>query len=184
MALRNLLVAAAIAAFASPASAAVLVVGNSSARMCYEAADAPTLPTASDLARCNSALADDALTSADIVATRVNRGIVLLRRHRVDDALADFDVAMRIDPNEPEAYLNKAIALLGLQHNDQALQLFDSAIAHNTRRPDLAYFGRAIANETLGNIRAAYDDYRQASVIRPGWRDPQIELTRFRVAGR
>jgi tetratricopeptide (TPR) repeat protein len=184
MAIRHIALAGALAGLALPASAAILVIGNSSARLCYEAADAPLMPSPTDIARCDSALADDNLGSADTVATYVNRGILRLRRGQTNDAIADFDSATRLDPSQPEAYLNKGIALLRLENSDGALRLFDAAIAHNTRRPELAYFARAIANEMLGNVRAAYNDYRQASQISPNWREPQVELTRFRVVSR
>ena len=64
--------------------------------------------------------------------------------------------------------------------------LFDSgpeeyAFERNTTRPALAHYGRAIANETMGNLNAAYRDYTAASRIAPEWREPRQELARFRV---
>jgi len=184
MAFRRIVLAAAVATFAIPASAAVLVIGNSSARLCYEAADSNLVPTPAALGYCDSALTNDTLTTDDTVATHVNRGILLMRRHQIDNAIADFDTAMQLDPDQPEAYLNKGVALLQMENYGEALGLFNTAIARNTRRPEIAYYGRAIANETLGHVRAAYNDYRQASQISPNWREPQIELTRFRIVSR
>ena len=121
------------------------------------------------------------MSAHDTVATHVNRGILRLRRNQIDAAIADFDQAIRLDPRQPEAYLNKGAALIRLNNPTEALRLFTVAIEYHTRRPEIAHFGRAIANESLGNVRAAYDDYRRASELDPDWSDPQTELRRFRV---
>jgi tetratricopeptide (TPR) repeat protein len=171
-------------AFAAPAGASIVVLGNSDARMCYEAADRPAYPTVQDVRRCDEALQLGALSNYEIVATHVNRGILRLRRGQADASIADFDRAIQLDPNQPEAYLNKGAALLRRQNAGEAMGLFTIALERNTTRPALAHYGRAIANETLGNISAAYRDYTAASRIDPNWREPRAELTRFRVVER
>lgn len=178
---RNLLIAALLGAVAAPAGASVLVIGNSSAQACYEAADSNLQPDSGDLQSCDHALRNEALDAHDVVATHVNRGILRLRRNQVDLAMADFDSAIRIDPNEPEAYLNKGAVYIRMENPRAALPLFSAALERNTSRPELAHYGRAIANETLGNVREAYDDYRRASELRPNWEEPRVELRRFRV---
>ena len=175
------LFAAAALLAASPAAGAVSVIGNSYARMCYEAAEARS-PSMVALRHCDEALREDSLSHADMVATFVNRGILKARGGNVDQAIADYDEALSRDPDQPEAYLNKGFALLHLP--DAALQakpMFDTALAKKTRRPELAYYGRAVANELTGQVSAAYRDYRQASRLDPKWRDPKVELARFKV---
>lgn len=182
MSIGRTLIAAALAATAVPAGAAVTVIGSSSARMCYEAADAHIMPSRDSLGRCDEALATENLSDYDTVATYVNRGIVKLRLGDSDAAIVDFDSALARDPNQAEAYLNKGIALLRKPNRwAQAMPLFDTAIAKKTRRPALAYYGRGVANELGGNVKQAYYDYREASRIEPDWRDPRQELTRFSV---
>ena len=175
------LAAAALAAFSVPALGSVVVVGNSSARQCFEAADSPLPPTVADVRTCDTAFTQEALSQRDIVATHVNRGILRLRRGAVDEAIADFDAAIRLDPRQPEAYLNKGAALIRSENPAEALGLFTVALERNTARPEIAHFGRAIANEELGNVRAAYNDYRRASELDPDWDEPRTELARFRV---
>jgi tetratricopeptide (TPR) repeat protein len=181
MAKARYLVAALFAAVSVPAFGSVIVVGNSSARMCYEAADSPSQPTLRNVRDCDTALTEEAMSQHDRVATYVNRGILRLRRGQVDEAIADFDEAMSLNPRQPEAYLNKGAALIRLENPSEALQLFTAALEFNTARPEIAHFGRAIANEELGNVRAAYHDYRRASELDPNWQDPRTELARFRV---
>ena len=182
MSIGRTLIAAALAATAVPAGAAVTVLGSSSARMCFEAADAKILPSRDSLGRCDEAMSNENLSDFDTVATYVNRGIIKLRLGQSDAAIADFDSALARDPNQPEAYLNKGIALLKKPDGwAQAMPLFDTALAKKTRRPALAYYGRGVANELGGHVREAYHDYREASQLEPNWRDPRQELTRFTV---
>lgn len=168
-------------AAAAPASGSVMVLGNTDARMCFLAADSPMLPLARDVRRCDNALTRDNITAYEVVATHVNRGILRLRRGQVDLAIADFDRAIALDPDQPEAYLNKGAALLRRENAGEAMGLFTIALERNTTRPALAHYGRAIANETMGNLNAAYRDYTAASRIDPEWREPRQELARFRV---
>ncbi len=176
------LFAAAALLAATPALGAVSVIGNSAARSCYLAAESRGAPTQDVLRFCNDALHREALTGNELVATFVNRGILKARLGNLDEAISDYDAALSRDPDEPEAYLNKGFALLHLSESgDQARPLFDSALAKKTRRPELAYYGRGVAHEMSGQVRAAYMDYRQASRIDPKWRQPRLELTRFKV---
>ena len=176
------LFAAAAMLVASPAIGAVTVLGNSSARLCYEAAESRSNPHIAALRTCDQAMRDEALSDYDRVATLVNRGILKARLGKVDDAIVDYDAALNRDPNEAEAYLNKGFALLHVPDAArQAMPMFDSALEKKTRRPELAYYGRAVANELSGEVRAAYEDYRQASLLDPKWKDPKADLARFRV---
>jgi tetratricopeptide (TPR) repeat protein len=183
---RNLLLAAAAAAaaFAAPASAGIMVLGNTDARLCFEAADSDLMPAQRDIRRCDDALRNDNLSGYETVATHVNRGILRLRRNLVEEAIVDFDRAITLDPNQPESYLNKGAALIRRNNPAEAVNLFTVALERNTTRPALAHYGRAVAQEELGNVAAAYRDYRRASELDPAWREPRIELTRFRVTSR
>jgi tetratricopeptide (TPR) repeat protein len=185
MTIGRIIIAAALAALAVPAGAAVTVLGSTSARMCFEAADSIMAPSRDGVSYCDHALAEENLSDYDTVATYVNRGILKLRMGKSDLAIADFDLALARDPNQPEAYLNKGVALLRKPDGwAQAAPLFDAALAKNTRRPALAYYGRGVANELAGHVKEAYSDYREASRIEPKWRDPRVELTRFSVRDR
>lgn len=176
------LFAAAALLVASPAVGAVTVLGNSSARLCYEAAESRSNPNPTTIRTCDQAMRDEALSDYDRVATLVNRGILKARLGHVEEAIVDYDAALNRDPNEAEAYLNKGFALLHLSDAaPQARPMFDSALQKKTRRPELAYYGRAVANELSGQVRAAYEDYRQASLLDPSWKDPKADLARFSV---
>lgn len=178
----NFLFAAAALLVATPAFGAVSVIGNSAARSCYLAAESRGAPSRDVLRFCDDALLRGELNDEEQVATFVNRGILKARLGNIESAIVDYDAALGRDPDEPEAYLNKGFALLHLSDSgDGAKPLFDTALAKKTRRPELAYYGRAVAHEMSGKVKAAYLDYRQASRIDPKWRQPRMELTRFRM---
>lgn len=178
---RFLFAAAALIA-ATPAFGAVSVWGNSAARSCYLAAEARGVPSSDAFRFCDEALEQGGLSAEESAATFVNRGILKARMGRLDQAISDYDSALGHNPNEPEAYLNKGFALLHLSESGrEAKPMFDSALEKKTRRPQLAYYGRGVAHELAGQVRAAYRDYRQASLLDPKWREPKTELARFRV---
>ncbi|HEY0627392.1 MAG TPA: tetratricopeptide repeat protein [Allosphingosinicella sp.] len=166
---------------AAPAAASVLSLGNSAAKSCFMAADSLSMPTREQLAACDEAISGEPLAPHDLVATHVNRGILLLRRGDIDGSVRDFDKAIALDPNQAEAYLNKGAALIKVGNAQGALPLFSVALQKNTQRPALAYYGRGVANEELGNIRSAYLDYKKASENAPKWDAPKQDLSRFRV---
>lgn len=184
MPLGKILLAATVAALAMPASAGISVIGNSSARTCYLAAKTDG-PSISGLRDCDRALGEEPLSHYDMVATHVNRGILRMRAGNLDRAIADFDTAIASDPDQPESYLNKGAALLKREGGSSAaVPLFTAALEKRTTRPAVAYFGRGMAHERLGNLKAAYLDYQQASAADPDWDQPAIELARFTIRRR
>ncbi|WP_157219765.1 tetratricopeptide repeat protein [Flavisphingomonas formosensis] len=173
------LLVVAMAAF--PVEGAVIVSNGGDAQRCYEAASA-TKPNRAGIRVCTRAIARVQPGSREHVATIVNRGIIRMETGAIGDAIADFDQAIALDPQEPEAWLNKGFAVLNLPDGAaSAKAMFDTALDKQSRRPELAYYGRALAEEDLGNLRAAYLDYQRAIAIAPDWDAPQRELTRFQV---
>lgn len=182
--MRILFLSTAALLIAAPAAAGVTVIGSSSARLCFEATESRMAPAVDTLRRCDEALSQEALSKRDMVATLVNRGIVKLRLGRHEAAIEDFDAASARDPNQAEAYLNKGLALIRTGDEwERALPLFDTALAKRTRKPALAYYGRAVANELGGRVKEAYRDYRLASRSDPDWNAPKTQLARFKIAG-
>jgi tetratricopeptide (TPR) repeat protein len=172
----------AVAALPMSAGAAVISVGNGYAISCFNAAEGQNA-TPRSVDDCNHALAEQALAPDERVATLVNRGILLLRRQKVKAANADFDAALQMDPRQPEAWLNKAVAHARFGKSTDAFPLVAKALEYGTRKPALAYFVRAMANEDSGNIAAAYHDLQRAQQLDPKWDEPRIELQRFQVRG-
>jgi tetratricopeptide (TPR) repeat protein len=168
---------------ASAAPSAITVFGSSDARNCYEAALLERTGPA-HIRQCTQALDDRTLASRDRVATYINRGILHVYNGDFESGIADYDRAIELDATEPDAYLNKALALLHNQDDlPQIISLLTTALEYGTREPALAYYGRGLAYELSGDIPAAYYDIQRAVETDPGWELPARELTRFRVVG-
>lgn len=177
------LLAASALTLAFPAQAAITVLGNSSAAMCYEAAESRSSAHGA-IDYCDQALNEEALSDHDLVATHVNRGILLMRKNNLDAAIADFDAAIARNPDQAEAWLDKGLTMLKRDDAAAALPLFTTALNKRTRKPALAYFGRAVAHEVQGDVEAAYYDYKRARAADPDWDRPRLELSRFTVMRR
>ena len=154
---------------------------NADAIACYRAADSEARrPDAVET--CTAALRNRDLATYDRMATLVNRGIVQFRLENFDAAIADFDAAMAIEANQPDAMINRGITMLAAGHDvDASLVYIDRGLARGPQRPWVGYYGRAVANELTGQVRAAYRDYRRASDLRPDWQLPRQAMSRFSV---
>jgi tetratricopeptide (TPR) repeat protein len=173
--------ALAVCMIAAPAAASIFVIGSDAGKQCYDAARNGS-GSLDALQVCDQALAGGNLQRDERVATYVNRGIVKIHSGRYDAAIQDFDRAIAMDPSEPESYLNKGSALLRSEASPaEAKALFSEALQRDTRRPELAFFGRAIASELTGDLKSAYLDYKRAQEAAPRWRQPRRELSRFQV---
>src|SRR5688500_14331899 len=154
--------AAALVAASGAAGQAVTTIGSSAAQACYEAARDQRSAQV-NLGTCNQAM-KEGLSSSDLVATHGNRGVILAWRADYANACLESHRAASLAPGQAEAFLNKGLLLLRLPKRDRdAVEALNVAIAKRTTEPALAYFARAVAHEGLGNLGAAYRDYRQAA---------------------
>lgn len=174
-------IALAILSIAGPAFAQRMSIGTNEARSCYESARDGSHSSAA-VATCTTALGMVLNAPFDRVATLVNRGILHMHRGETALAMADYDAALAERPNHPEAMLNKGLLLLKFENEHaRARDLFDRALAAGTSKPELAYLGRGAAHEQAGDVRAAYNDYREALRLQPDWQLAKRELSRFQV---
>ncbi|MDY7232711.1 tetratricopeptide repeat protein [Hyalangium rubrum] len=165
---------------AVPADASVKVIGRGEGRLCYEYAKTGH-SSEPGIESCTRALTEQALTPEDRAATFVNRGILHMYAKDFARALTDYEEAITLKPSLADAYVNKGVALVNLGRDAEAVTAIGQALELNTVRPEIAYYTRGIANEMLGNMREAYNDYRQAVALKPEWKEPQAQLRRFAV---
>jgi tetratricopeptide (TPR) repeat protein len=175
------LAALAIIAPASAAAQSTVIVGTSQARSCYEAALAGTSRSAAGLARCEAALAGDALSRRDRAATEVNMGILLMRDGRTHEALAAYDRAIDMMPGLGEAWLNRGIARFGQREYAAAEADFTRSLDLNIREAHKAYYHRALSLDARELYPQAYADFQRALELSPEWHLPLQELERYQV---
>lgn len=111
-----------------------------------------------------------------------NNGVLHLIRGDYQAALADFNSALRAGA-EPSSTLNdRGLAQAGLLQYQAAVDSYGEALTKATGNQERIYFNRAMAEEDLGNLKAAFLDYRKAAELAPTWRKAADQLSRFKVA--
>ncbi len=181
MILRSTLRIALLVAVSAPAAhGAATVLGS---RLGYDCALA-ALAGYSDqtsIDTCTLALESAGLSGRDRAGTYVNRGVIQLRRKAYRQAHADFDIALALEPQLGEAFVNRGAAYLAQHRFTEGLAALNHGLALGAEEPEKAFYNRAIAHEALGDLKAAYLDYQEALRLKPGWSEPERNLARFAV---
>ena len=88
------------------------------------------------------------------------------QKGQLDKALADFNDAIRLDPQNPAAYEQRAEVWKVHHEDDKAIADYSEAIRVDPRDA-AAYFGRGVAWQAKGRIDRAIADYDRAIRIDP-----------------
>jgi tetratricopeptide (TPR) repeat protein len=90
-----------------------------------------------------------------------NRGRAWADKTQYDRAVQDFDQALRLDPNYPDAYNSRGVAYSGMGQTERAIQDFDQAIKLDPNYA-IAMYNRALAAQTLGHTDEANQYFAKA----------------------
>ena len=174
-------------ALAEPAAAQQVLLMLSPAMICsdhaQQAADG-RIASSQAVATCTASLRTEPLTQEDKLGVLMNRGVLYLSMRQLDLARADFDAAAALRPDLGDVYVNRSAVLIGQGRHREALAEVERGLALELVNPERGYFNRAVAKEMLSDIPGAYQDYRRALELRPGWDRPQAELERFSLRSR
>jgi tetratricopeptide (TPR) repeat protein len=130
-------------------------------------------------AACDQAVVTERLNRSNVIATQMNRGAIHLRRREAALALDAYDALLALDDEHAEAHMSRGIALQMLGRPGPAVAAITEALGLGVSQPHMAYYYRAAARESLGDVRGAYEDYRTALDIEPNWGPAFEELARF-----
>ena len=148
------------------ASAQIVVSeGMGASRDCYIHARFGFSPLAG-VKTCTIAL-EQPLTAYDRAATYDNRGVILNRLERIDQAASDFDRAIALQPDLGDAYVNSGSVLIKKKSYEEALLQVKKGLALGVSFPEIGYYNRALALELLGRYQEAYADYKKALELEP-----------------
>jgi hypothetical protein len=94
-----------------------------------------------------------------------NRGNIYNEADQLNEAMADYQKALEINPKFARAFNNRGIIYAKAGRNREALADFNKAVEF---KPDFekAYYNRAVIEERLGEFRAAFDDAKRAGDLR------------------
>jgi tetratricopeptide (TPR) repeat protein len=89
-------------------------------------------------------------------------GLALRRQRKDVDAAQNYDMALALDPEQPELGLHRGEALQNLQHYDEALLTYRQALAHDPANPNLHKFYNDLLYR-LGRMDDYLKSYDQAT---------------------
>ncbi|MBI4231609.1 tetratricopeptide repeat protein [Candidatus Peregrinibacteria bacterium] len=99
------------------------------------------------------------------------------KRGGYDEAVALYDKALELDPNNPKIYCNRAVARVYLNDIEGAIADCDRAIQLQPMYSG-AYCNRGMAKASMGNYKGALLDFEKAVELNPaipeGWNNRAI----------
>ena len=163
---------------------AATVASRDDARQCYLStlSDLTSADYPQKLADCDRAIADQSIDSDLRAGLLVNRSDIELKMQNFRAALSDADASIALAPALATAHLNRGAGLIGLKRYQEAIDALEKAIVLNKgEKLEIAYFNRGLARDYLGDLQAAYFDYKKAAEIDPNFGPAQTQLERFTV---
>lgn len=121
---------------------------------------------AAQLTACNAIIASGQAQGKDLADAYVGRGSSYLSKLSLGKAMADFDMAIQLNPQDAWAYFYRGVAYFAKLQSDHALPEFTRAIELD---PTLAaaYHLRAGIYQEKGNKQLAIADYQRALQLDP-----------------
>jgi tetratricopeptide (TPR) repeat protein len=121
------------------------------------------------------AFAQRAVKAAPSAETHRNLGIALIRADRIREAIAEFDVAVRLNPNLADAHYNLGIALMRLDQLTEAMEQWEQTIRI---QPDYveAHYNLGVALMKLGRMTDAIGHWDQALRLKPDYAEVHYNL--------
>jgi tetratricopeptide (TPR) repeat protein len=104
-----------------------------------------------------------------------NRAQVYAALGRGQEALAEFDYVIGLDPNYPEYRFDRANLLLKLGRYSEALAGYQDAMRLTPPFPEL-YFNRGTALAAEGDLDGAMRDFRYVLDLEPDFTDARVSL--------
>jgi tetratricopeptide (TPR) repeat protein len=108
----------------------------------------------------------------------MRRGNCYYAKHDLEQAIADYDQALRLDPKNAGAYDNRANALDARGNRDDALKDYDEALRLSPRNA-YVYLNRGSLLMELGDFSGALADYARVLTINP--REEAAHIGRSRI---
>lgn len=128
---------------------------------------------------CTAIIELGAETPENTAAAHFNRANAFAERRMFDRALADYDQALRILPDDPDFLVNRGHALMEARRVEDAIADYDRALRSKPRFV-AALDGRCYAQAIVGRLDAAVRDCDRALALAPD--DPLLREARGFVA--
>ncbi|MDO8588879.1 MAG: tetratricopeptide repeat protein [Armatimonadota bacterium] len=113
--------------------------------------------------------------SEQTARSHIQAGIALAHEGRSEDAIAEYEQALRIDPRSADAHCNLGVALATQGRLDEAIGHYREAIRINPDHPE-AHANLAAALATQGKLDEAISHFRRAEQIKPSYVEVHANL--------
>jgi tetratricopeptide (TPR) repeat protein len=122
------------------------------------------------------------LAAAQEVQAYVDRGIENSQKGQYDQALKDFDQALKLKPNDAAILTYRGMVCHAKGQDDQAIKDFEQAMKADPKF-GRAYYQRGMVYETLGKLSQALEDLQHAKSL--GYKVDMdfIEMIKRKMAG-
>ncbi len=145
------------------------VTGNPDADDCYRATMLPYMAAEVSIHSCNIALTTRRISRRQRASILVNRGIHYNHMGEYALAVKDFEEALELISNFPEAYINRGNAYFYTGQVERAIADYNRAIQRRSAKRHTAYFNRGLANENQKQLDRAFADFVRANELKPDW---------------
>lgn len=146
----------------------LLAAGTALAQPVNDAERCATISGNPDLAiqHCTRAIESGKFSGEPLSRLYFNRGIESAAKGDFDRAIADYDAALKLNPQSADAHFNRGNAWAHKGDPDRAIADYDAAIKLDPKEP-AAYGGRAVEWAVKGDYARAIADYDMAMKLDP-----------------
>jgi len=118
----------------------------------------------------------DKIKDVKEAAPHVQMGLLFIKNNMLEDAIAEFKLAIQLNPKAVEAYKQLGLAYLGLQNNAEAIKLLEKALKIEPRYADLHNVAGLAYLSAKQHVKAL-EFFQQALRI-----NPKYDLARYNLA--
>jgi len=125
------------------------------------------------IADCSQALALGNVMSYQEARIFINRGRAYMMKNQIDSAFADLNQAIQIDPNDPTAYLDRAIIFIHRKEKQKAIDDYSRSLALDPQNP-IVLNNRGMILKDSGKLGEAITDFGKAIKAQPNFPQPYL----------
>ena len=118
------------------------------------------------IAGCTAAITSGKVSTSNLATLFSNRGIEWSNKHDFARAIADFNEAIRLNPQIVLAFYNRGLAYYSQKDFARAIADYSEAIRLNPQYA-AAFMSRGLVNLTQANWAAAFADFETSSRLIP-----------------